>query len=93
MTEEQIKSIEYLKEYIKTDKENIEICEENDFYEEAKHINERVKHFETILNLIEKQQNKIKDVKIRLEYYLMGNLSFNKEAQKEFERLLKMLEE
>ena len=92
MTEEQIKSIEYLKEYIEIDKENIEICEENDFYEEAKHINERVKHFETILNLIEKQQNKIKDVKIRLEYYLMGNLSFNKEAQKEFERLLKMLD-
>ena len=60
MTEEQIKSIEYLKEYIEIDKENIEICEENDFYEEAKHINERVKHFETILNLIEKQQNKIK---------------------------------
>ena len=51
------------------------------------------KDIQTVLNLIEKQQNKIKDVKIRLEYYLMGNLSFNKEAQKEFERLLKMLEE
>ena len=64
MTEEQIKSIEYLKEYIEIDKENIEICEENDFYEEAKHINERVKHFETILNLIEKQQKEIEDWKI-----------------------------
>lgn len=40
-----------------------------------------------------KQQDKIKAVKIRLEYYLMGNLSFNDETQKEFEKLLKMLEE
>jgi predicted RND superfamily exporter protein len=45
-----------------------------------------------ILNLIEKQQNKIKDVKTRLEYYLIGNSRFNDETQKEFEKLLKMLE-
>ena len=48
---------------------------------------------EKVLNLIEKQQNKIKDVKTRLEYYLMGNMSFNKEAQEEFKKLFKMLEE
>lgn len=45
-----------------------------------------------LVNLIEKQQNKIENVKTRLEYYLMGNLIFNNEAQKEFEKLLKMLD-
>ncbi len=46
-----------------------------------------------LTNLIEKQQNKIKDVKTRLEYYLIGNMSFNKESQEEFKKLLKILEE
>ena len=66
------KAIEYLKEYIKTDKENIEICEVNDFYEEAKHISERVKHFETILDYIselEKEIDELKEhIRKRIEY-------------------------
>ena len=69
MTEEQIKSIEYLKEYIEIDKENIEICEENDFYEEAKHISERVKHFETILDYIselEEENEKYKNFQLHI---------------------------
>ena len=45
-----------------------------------------------ILNLIEKQQERIDNVKTRLEYYLIGNMSFNEESQKEFEKLLKLLE-
>lgn len=63
MSEEEVKAIEYFKEYIKIDKENIEVCEVNDFYEEAKHISERVKHFEVILNLIEEKQKEIEEWK------------------------------
>lgn len=78
MTEEELKAIENAKQ----------ILNETTFLADIGH-----KDLEILLNLIEKQQNKIKDVKTRLEYYLIGNMSFNKESQEEFKKLLKILEE
>ena len=92
-SEEEKKSIQELKEFINKYEPFV-------FYSKLKgdtvEVNPHMRDYETyktILNLIEKQQNKIKDVKIRLEYYLMGNFIFNDEAQKEFKKLFKMLEE
>ena len=44
----------------------------------------------TVLNLIEKQQNKIENAKTYLEYYLICNNKYEN-AQKEFKKLFMML--
>ena len=91
MSEEEKKAIEQFKEI------NLEDCScEKCLYQEIEECHgcpTMIK--EILLNLIEKQQDKIENVKNRLEYYLIGNFSLKDYAirDKELRKLLKMLEE
>ena len=60
MTEEQKTAIKFLEKRIEICIENANICDENDFDEEASQLREEQKHTETILNLIQQLQEENK---------------------------------
>lgn len=81
-----------------TDKEKNEIdCVQARVYgnENLEKITIYMEEIKTILNLIEKQEERINDVSDRLEYYLIGNFSLNdyQIRDKELTKLLKLLKE
>lgn len=63
MSEEEKKAIEYFTKRIDICNENANICDENDFDEEATQLREEQAFTETILNLIQSQQKEIEKMK------------------------------
>ncbi len=63
MTEEENKAIEYFTKRIDICNENANICDENDFDEEATQLREEKRQTEIILNLIKSQQKEIEILK------------------------------
>ncbi len=63
MTEEDKKAIEYFTKRIDICNENANICDENDFDEEATQLREEKRQTEIILNLIKSQQKEIEILK------------------------------
>lgn len=56
MTKEQ-EAIEYIKKRIKVCNENADVCDDNDFDEEATYLREESYMLETVLSMIEKKDN------------------------------------
>lgn len=63
MTEEDKKAIEYFTKRIDICNENANICDENDFDEEATQLREEKRQTEVILNLIKSQQKEMEILK------------------------------
>ena len=59
MTREQKEAIEFLEKRIEICIENANICDENDFDEEASQLREEQKHTETVLNLIQQDRKSV----------------------------------
>ena len=58
MTNEQREAIEYLERQIRVCNENAEICDNNNFDEEATHLREESYMLHTVLSLIKEQQER-----------------------------------
>ena len=63
MTNEQKEAIEYLERQIRVCNENAEICDNNNFDEEATHLREESYMLHTALSLIKEQQEEIEKLK------------------------------
>lgn len=63
MTNEQRKAIEYLERQIRVCNENAEICDNNNFDEEATHLREESYMLHTALSLIKEQQEEMENLK------------------------------
>ena len=63
MTNEQREAIEYLERQIRVCNENAEICDNNNFDEEATHLREESYMLHTVLSLIKEQQGEMEDLK------------------------------
>lgn len=59
MTNEQREAIEYLERQIRVCNENAEICDDNNFDEEATHLREENYMLDTVLSLIKEQEEEI----------------------------------
>ena len=66
MTNEQREAIEYLERQIRVCNENAEICDNNNFDEEATHLREESYMLHTVLSLIKEQQEEIEKLKVNL---------------------------
>ena len=67
MNEEEKKAIDYFSKKVDKLKENLE---KGLYYGEQYQVREDIKHLETVLNLIEKQQAEIEDLKWKNEIYV-----------------------
>ena len=63
MTNEKREAIEYLERQIRVCNENAEICDDNNFDEEATHLREESYMLDTVLALIKEQQEEIEGLK------------------------------
>ena len=63
MTNKQREAIEYLERQIRVCNENAEICDENNFDEEATYLREESYMLDTVLSLIKEQQAEMEDLK------------------------------
>ena len=67
MTNEKREAIEYLERQIRVCNENAEICDDNNFDEEATHLREESYMLDTVLSLIKAQQEEISKYKTLYE--------------------------
>lgn len=86
MTDKQKEAIEYFKKRIDICMENANICDDNDFDEEATCLRKEQILTETVLNLIQTQQAEIEHQKEKRENQ-KKELSILNEKQKEFNKL------
>lgn len=86
MTDKQKEAIEYFKKRIDTCMENANICDDNDFDEEATCLRKEQILTETVLTLIQTEQAEIEHQKEKRENQ-KKELSILNEKQKEFNKL------
>lgn len=86
MTDNQKEAIEYFKKRIDICMENANICDDNDFDEEATYLRKEQILIETVLNLIQTQQAEIEHQKEKRENQ-KKELAILNEKQKEFNKL------
>ena len=67
MTNEQREAIEYLERQIRVCNENAEICDDNNFDEEATHLREESYMLDTVLSLIKEQEEEIEILNLALD--------------------------
>ena len=73
MTNEKREAIEYIKKRIKVCNENADVCDDNDFDEEATYLREESYMLETVLNMLKEKDSEIE----RLEQTLTRNIARN----------------
>ncbi len=79
MTNEKREAIEYLERQIRVCNENAEICDDNNFDEEATHLREESYMLDTVLSLIKAQQEEISKYKTLYERALSDVVKTDKQ--------------
>ena len=79
MTNEQREAVEYLERQIRVCNENAEICDDNNFDEEATHLREESYMLDTVLSLIKAQQEEISKYKTLYERALSDVVKADKQ--------------
>ncbi len=79
MTNKEREAIEYLERQIRVCNENAEICDDNNFDEEATHLREESYMLDTVLSLIKAQQEEISKYKTLYERALSDVVKADKQ--------------
>ena len=87
MTNKEREAIEYLERQIRVCNENAEICDDNNFDEEATHLREESYMLDTVLSLIKAQQEEISKYKTLYERALSDVVKTDKQIDLMAEQL------
>lgn len=76
-------AIEYIKKRIKVCNENADICDDNNFNEEATYLREESYMLETVLNMLKEKDKEIENLKENIDYQTLCDFLISSVSKEE----------